>query len=162
MRCHQVSFPRASLSEEASDQDVFDGHSIYNSSDAVDMRNIFELISMRITMQVRLRSFPLPSPSSLGLPSLSSSTSPPLLPSLPRPISLTPVIFSPFSQGFICLDHLSVIPHAMEMLKKAIGEGKYIVEGTETSVPTKFEDVPETWQMLFTGGNQGKLIAKLV
>jgi NADPH-dependent curcumin reductase CurA len=28
-------------------------------------------------------------------------------------------------------------------------------------VDTKFEDIPTTWQMLFEGGNKGKLITKL-
>jgi NADPH-dependent curcumin reductase CurA len=32
----------------------------------------------------------------------------------------------------------------------------------ETIVPTKFEDVPKTWMMLFSGGNQGKLITQIV
>lgn len=32
----------------------------------------------------------------------------------------------------------------------------------ETVVDTKFEDIPKTWDKLFHGANQGKLISRLV
>jgi hypothetical protein len=41
-------------------------------------------------------------------------------------------------------------PETLEVLKKAISEGKFTIEGTETKVPTKFEDIPQTWQLLFS------------
>ena len=36
-----------------------------------------------------------------------------------------------------------------------------IGEDSETVVPTAFEDIPKTWQLLFTGGNTGKLVTQL-
>lgn len=42
-----------------------------------------------------------------------------------------------------------------------VKEGKLNVD-RETVVDTKFEDVPKTWQKLFTGDNTGKLVTKLV
>jgi NADPH-dependent curcumin reductase CurA len=47
-------------------------------------------------------------------------------------------------------------------LKQWVEEGKLDVTEGETVVDTKFEDVPKTWQLLFTGGNKGKLVTKLV
>ena len=51
------------------------------------------------------------------------------------------------------------------MLQKIIENVKAgkikIGEDSETVVPTAFEDVPKTWQMLFTGGNTGKLVTQL-
>jgi NADPH-dependent curcumin reductase CurA len=42
-----------------------------------------------------------------------------------------------------------------------VQEGKLTVD-RETVVETKFEDIPKTWQRLFSGGNQGTLVTKLV
>jgi hypothetical protein len=75
----------------------------YNSDDVVDLRNIFEVISMRITMQ-----------------------------------------------GFIVSDFPENFPKAAEAIKKAIEEGKYITDGGEHKVPSSFEEVPKTWQLLFS------------
>jgi len=48
-------------------------------------------------------------------------------------------------------------------LVKGAKEGKInIGEDSEMVVPTKFEDIPKTWLMLFQGGNQGKLVTQLV
>lgn len=41
-------------------------------------------------------------------------------------------------------------PAAIEAVKKAIKEGKFTTEGTETLVKAKFEDVPQVWQRLFS------------
>jgi NADPH-dependent curcumin reductase CurA len=53
-----------------------------------------------------------------------------------------------------------------EMIKLFIDEVKKgtIVLGdeSETVVDTKFEDVPKMWMILFSGGNKGKLVTKLV
>ncbi|KAH7408684.1 hypothetical protein DE146DRAFT_646936 [Phaeosphaeria sp. MPI-PUGE-AT-0046c] len=47
-------------------------------------------------------------------------------------------------------------------LVKGVKEGKIqIGPETETLVPTKFEDVPKTWTMLFKGGNTGKLVTEI-
>lgn len=47
-------------------------------------------------------------------------------------------------------------------LVKGVKEGKIqIGPETETVVPTKFEDVPKTWTMLFKGGNTGKLVTEI-
>ena len=65
-------------------------------------------------------------------------------------------------KGFIVYD---VLPRAGEIVGKLIEkikEGKIkLAEDGETVVPTKFEDVPKTWRMLFTGGNTGKLVTEL-
>jgi NADPH-dependent curcumin reductase CurA len=62
----------------------------------------------------------------------------------------------------IVLDHAKSIPRAVGELKQWVEEGKLDVTEGETVVDTKFEDVPKTWQLLFTGGNKGKLVTKLV
>lgn len=43
-------------------------------------------------------------------------------------------------------------------------EGKIkVVEGkSETVKEATIEDVPKTWQLLFTGGNSGKLVTKIL
>lgn len=60
------------------------------------------------------------------------------------------------------MDHVKLIPQASQELQKWVEEGKIDVTEGETVVDTKFEDVPKTWQLLFTGGNKGKLVTKLV
>lgn len=78
---------------------------------------------------------------------------------------------SDFPQGF---------PESADAIKKAIEEGKWKTEGGEHKVPSTFEQIPETWQLLFSvhtcslalsdcaltiqalqGGNQGKLVTEL-
>merc|ERR1711939_472879 len=86
----------------------------YNSRETVNMNNIFEVISMRITMQ-----------------------------------------------GFIVSDFMAQWPAAIEAVKKAIKEGKFTTEGTETLVKAQFDEVPQVWQRLFSGQNQGKLVTQL-
>jgi NADPH-dependent curcumin reductase CurA len=51
---------------------------------------------------------------------------------------------------------------AQEELAGWIQEGKLEVKDGEHVVDTKFEDIPKTWQMLFEGGNRGKLLTRLV
>ncbi|KAF2652699.1 NAD(P)-binding protein [Lophiostoma macrostomum CBS 122681] len=63
-------------------------------------------------------------------------------------------------KGFIITD--ADVPSIIQKLVQSIKEGKIkIGSDGETVVPTKFEDVPKTWQLLFEGGNQGKLITEL-
>ncbi|EUC47963.1 hypothetical protein COCMIDRAFT_3095 [Bipolaris oryzae ATCC 44560] len=67
-------------------------------------------------------------------------------------------------KGFILLDAMEQgkTGAMIEELVKAAKEGKIqLGPETETVVPTKFEDVPKTWVMLFNGGNTGKLITEL-
>jgi NADPH-dependent curcumin reductase CurA len=67
-------------------------------------------------------------------------------------------------KGFIVTDAV-VAGKTAPMLKKMVEkvkEGKIkIGNDTETVVPTAFEDVPKTWTLLFSGGNQGKLITAI-
>ncbi|KAF2187227.1 NAD(P)-binding protein [Zopfia rhizophila CBS 207.26] len=67
-------------------------------------------------------------------------------------------------KGFIVTDAVVTGksgPMLQKMVEK-IKEGKIkIGRDSETVVPTKFEDVPKTWVMLFQGGNQGKLVTQI-
>ncbi|KAF2277065.1 NAD(P)-binding protein [Westerdykella ornata] len=67
-------------------------------------------------------------------------------------------------KGFILTDAI-VAGKTGEMISKlvqGVKEGKIqLGPEVETVVPTKFEDVPKTWMVLFEGGNQGKLVTAL-
>lgn len=68
-------------------------------------------------------------------------------------------------KGFIVLDAFTAgkAEQRSGELVQAAKEGKIkIGEESETVVPTKFEDIPKTWMMLFQGTNQGKLVTQLV
>lgn len=50
-------------------------------------------------------------------------------------------------------------------LLRYIKEGKIKADNFEQVVPTKFEDVPATWQILFIGdgsSKQGKLVTQII
>ncbi|RSH93539.1 hypothetical protein EHS25_007897 [Saitozyma podzolica] len=83
-----------------------------------------------------------------------------------KPLELTnyrEVIYNRLTiKGFIIIDHMGSIAEATGDLGKWVQEGKISFTGGETVVDTKFEDVPKTWQMLFSGATRGKLITKLV
>lgn len=66
-------------------------------------------------------------------------------------------------KGFIVLDFLDRLAEGMQALREAVVKGQIkIGEDSETVVPTKFDEVPNTWIKLFeSGGKQGKLITKL-
>lgn len=64
-------------------------------------------------------------------------------------------------QGFIVLDYMGKFPQALEVLKKALAEGKLNIDEGETVVKTSFEEIPRTWMKLFDGSNQGKLLTQL-
>jgi NADPH-dependent curcumin reductase CurA len=67
-------------------------------------------------------------------------------------------------RGFIVIDAMESgkAPGIIGQLIKGAKEGKIQMgEETETIVPTKFEDVPKTWTMLFKGGNTGKLVTEI-
>ncbi|KWU46734.1 NAD(P)-binding protein [Rhodotorula sp. JG-1b] len=89
--------------------------SSYNSDEPVDLRNWFNIISMRITVR-----------------------------------------------GFIVSDFMAKWGEAATDVQKAIADGRFLTEGTETKVKSKFEDIPKTWTGLFKGQNQGKLVTELV
>jgi NADPH-dependent curcumin reductase CurA len=67
-------------------------------------------------------------------------------------------------KGFIVTDAVEAgkAPAIVKAIVDKVKEGKIkIGEDSETVVPTKFEDVPKTWLMLFKGGNQGKLVTEI-
>lgn len=76
--------------------------SSYNSDEPVDLRNWFNIISMRITVR-----------------------------------------------GFIVTDFMAKWGEAATEVQKAIADGRFLTEGTETKVKSKFEDIPKTWTGLF-------------
>lgn len=61
----------------------------------------------------------------------------------------------------IVLDFFHRSGEAFPVLSKAVTDGTLKLEGGETIVPTSLEDVPSVWMKLFSGQNQGKLVAKL-
>lgn len=66
-------------------------------------------------------------------------------------------------KGFILSDYLHKVPEVLAVFKDAIRDGRLRINSeSETVIDTKFEDVPKTWMMLFSGVNTGKLITKLV
>lgn len=67
-------------------------------------------------------------------------------------------------KGFIIIDAIMAgrVPAIIGKLVEAIQAGKITLgDEIETVVPTKFEDVPKTWNLLFTGECQGKLVTEL-
>jgi len=73
------------------------------------------------------------------------------------------VIFQRFTiQGFLFSDHKAELPKALEDIPKWIKDGTLDVTEGEDVHEAKFEDVPKIWAKLFSGGNKGKLITKLV
>ena len=68
-------------------------------------------------------------------------------------------------KGFIVTDAVEAgkAPAMVKAIVDKVKEGKIkIGEDSETVVPTKFEDVPKTFLMLFKGGNQGKLVTEII
>lgn len=65
-------------------------------------------------------------------------------------------------RGFVMLDYADKIPAIVAELIGAAAEGKIKVGGAETIVEARIEEQPEVWMRLFSGGNQGKLITKLI
>lgn len=66
-------------------------------------------------------------------------------------------------RGFIVLDAGVKLGEIGKKLVEAYKEGKLVVTDQGlTEVPTKFEDIPKTWMMLFEGGNTGKLATKVI
>lgn len=66
-------------------------------------------------------------------------------------------------RGFIVTDFLPKAKETVQLFVRALQEGKLkISDENEHVVPTKFDQVPQTWWKLFEGGNTGKLVTKLV
>jgi NADPH-dependent curcumin reductase CurA len=66
-------------------------------------------------------------------------------------------------RGFLFFDLGDRMRDYVDKLAQATREGKLKLTGeNNTVVDTKWEDLPKTWNLLFTGGNRGKLITKVV
>lgn len=65
-------------------------------------------------------------------------------------------------RGFIVIDYFHKAQETIDLLTKAVEDGKINIREGEQVVPGKFEDIPGTWLKLFEGGNTGKLITRLV
>jgi len=82
-----------------------------------------------------------------------------------KPLQLTnwrEIVYNRYTiKGYILSDHAKEFPTAAKELREYVSQGKLTVD-KETVVDTKFEDVPKTWQRLFSGDNQGTLVTKLV
>ncbi|PKY03902.1 hypothetical protein P168DRAFT_319359 [Aspergillus campestris IBT 28561] len=65
-------------------------------------------------------------------------------------------------QGFIVLDYAAQAHEARAVLRRAIEEGKLVLDAeSETVCSVRFEDIPAVWMKLFEGGNRGKLVTQL-
>jgi NADPH-dependent curcumin reductase CurA len=64
--------------------------------------------------------------------------------------------------GFIVFDFIDEYPTAVEKLAKAVTDGTFVVEGSETVREVSFDEIPKVWRGLFTGANTGKLVTKIV
>ncbi|KAL1592044.1 quinone oxidoreductase [Paraconiothyrium brasiliense] len=67
-------------------------------------------------------------------------------------------------RGFIIIDAIMAgkVPAIIGKLVEGIQAGKIkLGDESETVKTAKFEEVPKIWSLLFTGGNQGKLVTEL-
>ncbi|KAI1775431.1 NAD(P)-binding protein [Hypoxylon cercidicola] len=65
-------------------------------------------------------------------------------------------------RGFIMLDYLDKAPDILKELIGAAADGRIKLQDGETVVEARIEEQPGIWMRLFSGGNQGKLLTKLV
>ncbi|KAH6900583.1 hypothetical protein B0T10DRAFT_571157 [Thelonectria olida] len=65
-------------------------------------------------------------------------------------------------RGFIMLDYMDKIPAILGELIGAAADGRIKLQDSETVVEAPIEEQPEVWMRLFSGGNQGKLLTKLI
>ncbi|KAI1383460.1 NAD(P)-binding protein [Hypoxylon trugodes] len=65
-------------------------------------------------------------------------------------------------RGFIMLDYLDKAPAILQELIGAAADGRIKLQDGETVVEARIEEQPEIWMRLFSGGNQGKLLTKLI
>ena len=62
----------------------------------------------------------------------------------------------------LIFDHTDKLDMAVKELTQWLRDGLISNTQGETVIDAKFEDIPSTYLSLFTGGNQGKLITRLV
>ncbi|KAI1136304.1 NAD(P)-binding protein [Hypoxylon sp. FL0543] len=65
-------------------------------------------------------------------------------------------------RGFIMLDYMDKAPGILQELIGAAADGRLKVDDGQTIVEARIEEQPHVWMRLFSGGNQGKLITKLI
>jgi NADPH-dependent curcumin reductase CurA len=65
-------------------------------------------------------------------------------------------------RGFIMLDYMDKVPAILGELIGAAADGRIKLHNSETVVEAPIEQQPEVWMRLFSGGNQGKLLTKLI
>ncbi|KAK2628033.1 hypothetical protein QTJ16_002679 [Diplocarpon rosae] len=65
-------------------------------------------------------------------------------------------------RGIIMLDYMEKVPEILGELITAVADGRIVLDDGETVVEAKIEQQPEVWMQLFSGGNTGKLITKLI
>ena len=65
-------------------------------------------------------------------------------------------------RGFIMLDYMDKAPQILGELIGAAADGRIKLQDSETVVEARIEDQPEMWMRLFSGGNRGKLVTKLI
>ncbi|KAK7414538.1 quinone oxidoreductase [Neonectria punicea] len=65
-------------------------------------------------------------------------------------------------RGFIMLDYMDQVPTILGKLIGAAADGIIKLQDAETVVEARIEDQPALWMRLFSGGNQGKLLTKLI
>lgn len=53
-------------------------------------------------------------------------------------------------RGFIVTDFIEKWGEAGQAVQQAIKDGRFLTEGTETKVQSKFADIPTTWKGLFS------------
>ncbi|KAJ5918720.1 hypothetical protein N7454_009864 [Penicillium verhagenii] len=64
--------------------------------------------------------------------------------------------------GFINLDWIDHLPEFQTLVIDQWQKGNMIIaDENEMVIDTDFEDIPQTWMMLYSGGNTGKLVTKL-
>jgi len=64
--------------------------------------------------------------------------------------------------GFINIDWIDHLSEVRQILVDEWKKGNLIVnDKSEMIVEVDFKDIPNTWMMLFSGGNTGKLVTKL-
>lgn len=65
-------------------------------------------------------------------------------------------------KGYTYLDWMDKVPGILEELIQAAMDGKIKLDEGETIIEAPLEKHPDIWASLFSGGNRGKLITKLV
>ncbi|OCF75336.1 hypothetical protein I204_04191 [Kwoniella mangroviensis CBS 8886] len=73
------------------------------------------------------------------------------------------LIYNRFTiKGMLIFDHAAVLNQAVSELAQWIRDGTISNTESESVIEGEFEDIPEIYDKLFSGGNKGKLITKLV